>query len=62
MRQLILSSGWQLKQRDPARPLDEDFAGDSGWVPATAPGNVHPDLIAAGMLPDPFEGLNERAA
>lgn len=62
MRQLLLSSGWRLKQRDPSRPLDDLFAEEEGWTPASAPGNVHTDLIAAGLLPDPFEGLNERAA
>lgn len=62
MRQFMLSSGWQLRQRDHGRAADELFADEAGWVAATVPGNVHPDLIAAGMLPDPFEGLNEHAA
>jgi beta-mannosidase len=62
MRQLLLDSGWRLRQREPARVLHETFADDNGWIAATVPGNVHLDLLAAGMLPDPFEGLNEHAA
>ncbi|MFO7168546.1 MAG: glycoside hydrolase family 2 protein [Chloroflexota bacterium] len=62
MRQLLLSSGWQLKQRAPGAALDDAFAEDAGWITATVPGNVHTDLIAAGLLPDPFDGMNERAA
>ncbi|MEN9934557.1 MAG: hypothetical protein RLZZ387_1136 [Chloroflexota bacterium] len=62
MRELTLSSGWRLRQRVPDQPLDLTFADETGWVPATSPGNVHLDLIAAGKLPDPFEGLNEHAA
>jgi beta-mannosidase len=62
MRQLLLSDGWRLRRREPERDLQETFADETGWVAAAVPGNVHLDLIAAGMLPDPFEGLNEHAA
>lgn len=57
MRQIMLSSGWQLKQRDPSRDLATQIDEDDGWIPATVPGVVHHDLIVAGLLPDPFEGL-----
>lgn len=30
------------------------------WHPATVPGTVHTDLMANGMIPDPFVGENER--
>jgi beta-mannosidase len=56
MRQIMLSSGWQLRQRDPSRDLATQIDEDNGWIPATVPGVVHHDLIAAGLLPDPFEG------
>jgi beta-mannosidase len=59
MQQLTLSTGWQLKQRDAARDLSDDFAAAEGWIPASAPGSVHQDLLAAGLIPDPFLGLNE---
>jgi beta-mannosidase len=59
MRERLLSTGWQLKQRDPARDLPADFAAAEGWVPASAPGSVYLDLMAAGAIADPFVGLNE---
>src|SRR5262245_63711985 len=59
MRHLPLSTGWQLKQRDPARDLPADFAAADGWIPASAPGSVYLDLLAAGTIADPFIGMNE---
>ncbi|MDP2956562.1 MAG: glycoside hydrolase family 2 protein [Longimicrobiales bacterium] len=32
---------------------------DVDWVPATVPGTVHTDLLAAGHIPDPFSGDRE---
>jgi beta-mannosidase len=32
---------------------------DTVWVPATVPGTVHTDLLAAGRIPDPFKGTPE---
>src|SRR5689334_641358 len=29
------------------------------WIPATVPGNVHLDLLEAGVIPDPFVSDNE---
>ncbi|MDV6321553.1 glycosyl hydrolase 2 galactose-binding domain-containing protein, partial [Chromohalobacter sp. HP20-39] len=31
------------------------------WIPATVPGSVQQDLIAAGLVPDPYRGTNEGA-
>lgn len=56
-----LSSGWQVKERDPNLALADDFAAREGWLAATVPGTVHEALLAAGSIPDPFIGLNERA-
>jgi beta-mannosidase len=44
-----LDRGWQLQE-----------AGDSTWIPATVPGTVHTDLLAAGRIPDPFVGDREK--
>jgi beta-mannosidase len=52
--------GWRLKQRNPACSLAEDFSAPDGWLDASVPGTVHQDLLAAGRIPDPFFGLNER--
>jgi len=42
-------TGWEFRQ-----------AGDTAWLPATVPGTVHTDLLANGVIPDPFYGDNER--
>jgi beta-mannosidase len=55
-----VDSGWQFKQRDPARSIEDDFRSGTGWRPASVPGTVHQDLMAAGLIPDPFVGTNER--
>jgi beta-mannosidase len=44
-----LNSGWKFKQ-----------ARLTNWYPATVPGVVHTDLIANGIIDDPFFRLNER--
>jgi len=56
-----LTQNWQFKQRAPSLPLDKDFASSDGWLPATVPGVVHQDLFAAGRIPDPFIGMNEKS-
>ena len=43
-----LNGFWQVRR-----------AGTQDWLPARVPGGVHTDLMAAGKLPDPFEGTNE---
>ena len=60
MREWLLDSGWQLRERTPGAPLAEDLRTEDGWVPARVPGTVHQDLLAAGRIPDPFYGENER--
>ncbi|MFJ9928060.1 glycoside hydrolase family 2 protein [Streptomyces misionensis] len=42
-----LTDGWSLGHGDAS-------------LPARVPGCVHTDLLAAGLIPDPFLGLNER--
>ena len=56
-----LDRNWQVR----IDPADTDAARQhpraAAWLPATVPGSVQQDLIAAGIVPDPFEGLNEAA-
>lgn len=59
MKQFTLTQGWQLKARDPNLSLPTAFGDAGDWLPASAPGTVHQDLLAAGRIPDPFIGLNE---
>ncbi|MBT2414242.1 glycoside hydrolase family 2 protein [Streptomyces sp. ISL-12] len=44
-----LTEGWTLRHPD----------GAGGTLPATVPGCVHTDLLAAGLIPDPFLGRDE---
>jgi beta-mannosidase len=62
MREQRLTGSWEFRQRESAQPVAAAFDADAGWIAATVPGSVHQDLIAHGLLPDPFEGLNEHAA
>jgi beta-mannosidase len=51
---LALDRGWQFRQI--AAGAQE---GESGWLPATVPGDVHLDLLANRKIPDPFFRDNE---
>ncbi|MFI6630626.1 glycoside hydrolase family 2 protein [Nonomuraea fuscirosea] len=53
-----LHSGWTLRLAGgaPAAGLDRLT---SEAVPAWVPGCVHADLLTAGLIPDPYQGLNE---
>jgi len=50
-----LHDGWAV--RAVAGPVPDDLAAvlhDPRGVPATVPGTVHTDLLAAGLIPDPY--------
>ena len=53
----IAITGWTLAPL----ALADDAPRDLGTVPATVPGCVHTDLLAAGLIPDPYLGTNEDA-
>ena len=36
------------------------FRCGSQWYTATVPGNIHDDLLANKLIPDPFHGDNEQ--
>ncbi|MGA3264935.1 MAG: glycoside hydrolase family 2 protein, partial [Terracidiphilus sp.] len=50
----VLDHGWQFRQIA-AGAQD----AESGWLPATVPGDVHLDLLANKKIPDPFFRDNE---
>ncbi|MGN6126729.1 MAG: glycoside hydrolase family 2 protein [Humibacter sp.] len=52
-----LTDGWSLVAA--SGPAPEDIAGRV--VPAVVPGVVHTDLLAAGLIPDPYLDDNESA-
>ena len=51
MEILTLNGRWQVKQSTQT---------DSDWLAAIVPGCVHTDLLAAGIIPDPFYRDNEQ--
>jgi beta-mannosidase len=50
-----LHAGWTVRAAGGPVPVG---IGDSP-VPAAVPGTVHTDLLAAGLIPDPYVGTNE---
>jgi beta-mannosidase len=50
-----LNDGWQFRSVD-----DHEHKGAAEWHKATVPGEVHTDLQAAGIIPDPFYADNEK--
>ncbi|MDN3495852.1 hypothetical protein QL996_07935 [Planococcus sp. APC 4015] len=50
-----LADGWTA--RAAAGPAPADIA--AATIPASVPGTIHVDLLAAGLIPDPFHGVNE---
>ena len=50
---LSLDKGWEFRQ------VTAEKQDDSGWLPATVPGDVHLDLLANKKIPDPFYRDNE---
>ena len=51
---LTLDHGWQFRQIV-STPQD----AETGWLPASVPGDVHLDLLANRKIPDPFYRDNE---
>ena len=51
---LVLDHGWQFR---PVTPAPQE--AETGWLPATVPGDVHLDLLAYKKIPDPFFRDNE---
>lgn len=45
---ISLNAGWEFRE-----------AGDVNWREARVPGCVHTDLMAQGLIPDPYFGANE---
>ncbi len=52
---LLLNTGWQFRQMS----IPSGTPSTAAWHPATVPGDVHLDLIANHLIPDPFYRDNE---
>ncbi|WP_331010285.1 beta-mannosidase [Sphingomonas sp.] len=57
----LLDHGWQVRL-DPAHPKATDHRAATRWLSATVPGTVQTDLLAKGLIADPWRGEGERAA
>lgn len=55
---LPLQQGWQVRLA-PGEARAKEFPKAAQWLPAQVPGTVQTDLIAAGVVPDPFYRDNE---
>src|ERR1035438_3782724 len=51
---IALDHGWEFRQ-----VVQGSQENESGWLPATVPGDVHLDLLANKKIPDPFFRDNE---
>ncbi len=55
-----LSEGWMLRLADDADPQAAPArVAEALPIPATVPGTVHTDLLAAGLIPHPYHDRNE---
>src|SRR5690349_6678450 len=53
-----LHSGWEFRL-DPASPAAREHTQARQWHRASVPGNVHTDLLASKLIPDPYVGAAE---
>ena len=64
MRRIEVGAAWRMTWTDYATRITEHAApgtDDSRWLPAEVPGDAHLDLLRAGLIPDPFVGMNTDA-
>ena len=57
--QTYLSSGWEFCETPWLTPRHKIGYTFTEWLPANVPGHVHLDLQDSGIIPDPFERMNE---
>jgi beta-mannosidase len=54
-----LDRHWQVRLADDEADAVKMHPKAGKWIPASVPGTVQTDLMAQGITPDPFVGLNE---
>ena len=59
MDQIDLNGEWEFKAVEAYVPAPDAAHKVRDWMPATVPGTAHTDLMANGVIPDPFLGTNE---
>ena len=58
MQHVVPPGPWSLRLAEQPASVTVDLAG--AVLPASVPGTVHTDLLAAGQIPDPYLDLNEK--
>ncbi|HVT13275.1 MAG TPA: hypothetical protein VHE55_13500 [Fimbriimonadaceae bacterium] len=58
-RTTTLDTGWEFARSEWLAGLPFGYMRSPRWLPATAPGYVHLDLVANGIIRDPFEEMAE---
>nr|NUR38182.1 glycoside hydrolase family 2 protein [Sphingomonas sp.] len=58
---ISLDQGWQVRIDPADTQAVREHPRAALWLNATVPGSVQQDLMAAGIVPDPFTGKNEAA-
>ncbi|MCV2351469.1 beta-mannosidase [Paucibacter sp. Y2R2-4] len=58
--EIRINTSWQFRQASSSGQLKGQIAV-SDWLPASVPGTVHTDLLAARVIPDPYVGAPEAA-
>jgi beta-mannosidase len=61
VRTVELTRGWRVRAAAAGAGVSAGVrtSPDTSWIPATVPGTVHTDLLAAGRIPDPLTGDRE---
>lgn len=54
LRRTLLHDGWQFASARWLTPKARLGFSELEWLPASVPGHVHTDLVAAGVIADPF--------
>ncbi len=59
MKTLNLDGAWKFRGIEGSEPLDAPRRKVLRWHAASVPGTVHTDLMACGLIPDPFYRMQE---
>ncbi len=62
LRKTQLHDGWRFVAKSWPKPPDKLGYSCMEWLPASVPGHVHPDLLRAGVIADPFAAKHELGA
>ncbi len=59
MKWIDLNGQWFVKAINVRKDVPKKYVRILEWIPATVPGTIHTDLLANGIIPDPFYRMNE---